>query len=63
MASWSPNGVDVPRADDLDEALRRADVSVLLQKHRDYDLTAIAATAARLFDTTGATNDPSVTRL
>lgn len=63
VTTWSPHGVDVPRADDLDEALRRADVSVLLQKHRAYDLTAIAATASRLFDTTGATNDPSVTRL
>jgi UDP-N-acetyl-D-glucosamine dehydrogenase len=63
VQDWTPNGIRVDRAGDLDDALRSADVSVLLQNHRDYDLDAIAATAKRLFDTKGATNDSSVARL
>ncbi|MCW2830190.1 MAG: nucleotide sugar dehydrogenase [Aeromicrobium sp.] len=63
VGSWTPNGVAVPRADDLDEALRTADVSVLLQNHREYDLAHLATTAAKLFDTKGATDDAGVERL
>ncbi len=63
VQEWTPNGVSVTRADDLDKALATADVSVLLQNHRDYDLAAIAATAKKLFDTKGATDDASVARL
>ncbi|WP_208430698.1 nucleotide sugar dehydrogenase [Aeromicrobium yanjiei] len=63
VESWTPGGVAVTRADDLDEALRTADVTVLLQNHRDYDLAHIAATARVLFDTKGATDAPGVERL
>ena len=63
VESWTPNGTSVTRADDLDEALRAADVSVLLQNHRDYNLDAIAETAHQLFDTKGATDDPGIARL
>jgi UDP-N-acetyl-D-glucosamine dehydrogenase len=63
VEEWTPNGVSVTRADDLDKSLATADVTVLLQNHREYDLPAIAATAKKLFDTKGATNDPKVDRL
>jgi nucleotide sugar dehydrogenase len=63
VTEWTPGGVAVPRADDLDQALRTADVSVLLQNHRDYDLPHIASTAHKLFDTKGATDSPGVERL
>lgn len=63
VETWTPTGEPIPRADDLDAALRTADVSVLLQNHRDYDLDAIAATARLLFDTKGATVDPKIARL
>ncbi|AWB91128.1 nucleotide sugar dehydrogenase [Aeromicrobium chenweiae] len=63
VESWAPGGVEVTRADDLDEALRTADVTVLLQNHREYDLEHIAATARTLFDTKGATDVPGVERL
>lgn len=63
VQTWTPNGVAVPRADDLDEVLRTADVSVLLQNHREYDLDAIASTAHKLFDTKGASDHPGVERL
>lgn len=63
VQTWTPGGVDVPRADDLDQTLRTADLSVLLQNHRSYDLPHIASQAHRLFDTKGATDNPGVTRL
>ncbi len=63
VTDWTPNGVAVKRADDLDAALQSADVSVLLQNHTEYDLEAIAATAKCLFDTKGATDNTSVARL
>ncbi|MBC7633727.1 MAG: nucleotide sugar dehydrogenase [Flavobacterium sp.] len=63
VEDWRPNGVEITPADDLDEALRTADVSVLLQNHKEYDLGAIASTAKCLFDTKGATDDPKVSRL
>lgn len=63
VQTWTPNGVAVRRADDLDEALRAADVSVLLQNHHSYDLDAIAQTAHKLFDTKGASDHAGVERL
>jgi nucleotide sugar dehydrogenase len=63
VEEWTPSGVVVSRADDLDKALATADVSVLLQNHREYDLEHLAATSRRLFDTKGATDDPTVVRL
>jgi len=63
VENWTPNGVSVTSAGDLAEALRTADVSVLLQNHKEYDLASIASTAKQLFDTKGATDDPSVSRL
>lgn len=60
---WTPNGAEVTRADDLDAALAAADVSVLLQNHKEYDLAAIASAAKCLFDTKGATDNSQVSRL
>jgi len=51
------------RVPDLDTALRDADVSVLLQNHRDYDPDHLAATARLLFDTRGVTDADRVARL
>ena len=63
VAGVDAGGTLVPRADDLDDVLRTADVSVLLQNHRAYDLPHIASTARKLFDTKGATDSPAVERL
>ena len=60
---WAPGGHHVPHVDDLDEALGKADLTVLLQNHIDYDLNAMAATARQFFDTRGATTDPAIHRL
>ena len=54
VPSWQVDGTEVPRAADLEAAVAAADLVILLQAHRDYDLPAIAATARLLLDTRGA---------
>jgi nucleotide sugar dehydrogenase len=51
---WAADGVPVPRCGDLNEALTTADLAILLQPHRGFDLDVIAARAALLLDTRGA---------
>lgn len=63
VTDWQVGGAPVERAGDLDAELRKADVSVLLQNHSSYDLTALAQTATRLFDTRGVADDPAAVRL
>jgi nucleotide sugar dehydrogenase len=63
VADWRVGGSSVPRADDLDTELAKADVSILLQNHASYDLDAIAATARLLFDTRGQVKAAGVARL
>src|SRR6266581_3194956 len=53
VPDWQVDGQDVPRASDLRAAVAAADLVILLQAHRDYDLEAIAATAPLLLDTRG----------
>ncbi|EME51184.1 Nucleotide sugar dehydrogenase [Amycolatopsis decaplanina DSM 44594] len=52
-----------PPADDLDTALRTADVTVLLVPHRAYHLGRLASTARLFFDTTGQVPGEEVVRL
>lgn len=63
VVTWRLGAESLTRVDDLDAALAKADIVVLLQNHSDYDLTLIGAKAARLFDTRGATSGPKVVRL
>ncbi|MEU7145428.1 nucleotide sugar dehydrogenase [Nocardia sp. NPDC046473] len=56
-----PDG-EIERVPDLAAALRQADLTILLQRHRDYDLPMIAA-ARRLFDTTGSLRSADVISL
>jgi UDP-N-acetyl-D-glucosamine dehydrogenase len=53
VPDWQVDGQDVPRACDLRAAVAAADLVILLQAHRDYDLERIAATAPLLLDTRG----------
>jgi UDP-N-acetyl-D-glucosamine dehydrogenase len=50
---WQVDGETVPRADDLDQALAEADLTILLQPHAGYDPARIARTARLLLDTRG----------
>ncbi|MDI3385702.1 nucleotide sugar dehydrogenase [Streptomyces sp. B-S-A8] len=52
---WNVLGHPVPRADSLYEAAADADLTVLLQPHRTYDLQSLAVKAQLLLDTRGAT--------
>ncbi|URM89994.1 nucleotide sugar dehydrogenase [Streptomyces sp. MRC013] len=52
---WRVRDVPVPRADSLYEAAADADLTILLQHHRTYDLQGLAVKAQLLLDTRGAT--------
>src|SRR5690625_7584088 len=53
VESWQANGASVSRVAYLRSAVTDADLVIVLQHHRDYDLPALAAGAKRLFDTSG----------
>ncbi|MBB1255525.1 nucleotide sugar dehydrogenase [Streptomyces sp. OF3] len=54
VPQWSIAGRPVPRVDSLYDAAAEADLTVLLQNHRVYDLQGLAAKAQLLLDTRGA---------
>jgi UDP-N-acetyl-D-glucosamine dehydrogenase len=60
---WRLAGRLLDRVDDLAAELGRADITVLLQPHADYDLEQMAAKARRMLDTRGQVADPTVERL
>lgn len=55
VLDWRVRELPVPRADSLYEAASSADLTVLLQHHRTYDLQGLAVKAQLLLDTRGAT--------
>ncbi|MQY04439.1 nucleotide sugar dehydrogenase [Actinomadura macrotermitis] len=64
VPSWEVDGDPVPRAGDLPAALEEADLTLLLQNHRDYDAAELADRAKLLLDTRGAVPDrPTVESL
>ena len=56
VETWRPRGThdDVQRTDDPVDASTRADITVLLQQHRAYDLEALAKRARLVLDTRAA---------
>ncbi|RAJ71819.1 nucleotide sugar dehydrogenase [Streptomyces sp. Amel2xB2] len=63
VKEWQVAGEPVPRAGSLYEAAAAADLTVLLQPHRRYDLQGLAAKARLLFDTRGASPTGAAHRL
>ncbi|GHA66432.1 nucleotide sugar dehydrogenase [Streptomyces termitum] len=63
VPDWRVREQPVPRADSLYEAAAHADLTVLLQHHRVYDLQGLAVKAQLLLDTRGATPAGSAHRL
>jgi nucleotide sugar dehydrogenase len=53
VPEWQVDGREVPRASGLQAAVAAADLVIMLQAHRDYDLPWIAASARLLLDTRG----------
>ncbi|GAA2075395.1 nucleotide sugar dehydrogenase [Streptomyces albiaxialis] len=63
VSEWRVAGQPVPRADSLYEAAAAADLTLLLQNHRTYDLQGLAAKAQLLLDTRGASPTGAAHRL
>jgi UDP-N-acetyl-D-glucosamine dehydrogenase len=64
VSTWTLDSGNLDRVADLDEALADADLSILLQSHRAYDLEHIASGARRLLDTRGKiVESPTAQRL
>jgi nucleotide sugar dehydrogenase len=53
---WNVPGLDVLRTDDVEGAVAAADLVILVQNHREYDVERLARLAKRFFDTRGATS-------
>lgn len=63
VPNWRVHDVPVPRADSLYEAAAAADLTILLQHHRTYDLQGLAVKAQLLLDTRGASPAGAAHRL
>ncbi|MBA0054148.1 nucleotide sugar dehydrogenase [Streptomyces sp. AJS327] len=63
VLQWRVAGRPIPRADFLYEAAADADLTLLLQQHRTYDLQGLAAKAQLLLDTRGASPAGAAHRL
>nr|WP_306254747.1 nucleotide sugar dehydrogenase [Ornithinimicrobium cryptoxanthini] len=57
VQSWGALGDSVTRVEDELVGVAEADLSVLVQNHREYDVDALAAKATRFFDTRGKAAD------
>ncbi|MFJ8462949.1 nucleotide sugar dehydrogenase [Streptomyces swartbergensis] len=63
VPSWSVLDRPVPRVDSLYEAVADADLTILLQQHRTYDLQGLSVKAQLLLDTRGAAPTGAAHRL
>ncbi|MCX4664291.1 nucleotide sugar dehydrogenase [Streptomyces sp. SID4919] len=63
VPAWSVLDRPVPRADSLYDSAADADLTLLLQHHRTYDLQGLAVKAQLLLDTRGTTPTGSAHRL
>ncbi len=63
IGHFDVDNVAVPLEGDLDTAIDRADVVVLLQAHSSFDLGAIAKRSKAIFDTRGVLSGENVERL
>ncbi|MEU9887838.1 nucleotide sugar dehydrogenase [Sphaerisporangium sp. NPDC051011] len=57
VKQWTVDGAEVPRVDDLAEAVASADVTVLLQQHSAFDLEMVEKRALLLLDTRGVLSE------
>ncbi|RLK22497.1 nucleotide sugar dehydrogenase [Micromonospora sp. M71_S20] len=60
---WDCLGGTVPRVEDLHTAVAEADLVILVQGHRAYDVDQLAGQAKRFFDTRGVTTVDTAHRL
>ncbi len=62
VTDWNVAGARASEGD-LEAAVSEADLTILLQNHKGYDIDALAAAAKVLFDTRGVTRDSRTHRL
>lgn len=60
VPTWQLNGTQYESERDLETAIRRADIVILLQAHREYDLKDISTKAKLVFDTRGASETDNI---
>src|SRR5690625_135726 len=53
VPSWSFNGEQHQSVENLDQAVQDADIVILLQAHKEYDISDLASKAKLFFDTRG----------
>ncbi|MFE7506773.1 nucleotide sugar dehydrogenase [Promicromonospora sp. NPDC057488] len=63
VEEWRLGATSLTRVADLDRAVADADLVVLVQNHRSYDVDALAQASRRFFDTRGAATGDKVHRL
>ncbi len=63
VAAWQVGEVLMTRTDDLPGAAAAADLVILVQHHREYDVDQLAGIAKRFFDTRGVTTHQDAHRL
>lgn len=63
VEEWQLGSTSLTRVADLDRAVADADLVVLVQNHRSYDVDALAKAATRFFDTRGVATGDAVHRL
>jgi nucleotide sugar dehydrogenase len=63
VEEWHLESTSLTRVPDLDRAVAEADLVVLVQNHRAYDVDALAQASQRFFDTRGAATGDKVHRL
>jgi UDP-N-acetyl-D-glucosamine dehydrogenase len=61
--TWIVGGTTIPRAGDLLDAVSKADVVLLIQAHREYDVDDLVARSPLFFDTRGVSTHPAAIRL
>ncbi|WP_329609375.1 UDP binding domain-containing protein [Arthrobacter sp. ATA002] len=53
VSEWTVDDRKIGRVSDLGDAVEDADIVVLMQNHRDYDVDNLAESAKFFFDTRG----------
>lgn len=62
VAAWNVEGV-TPASEDIGDAVATADLTILLQNHKEYDVDELASRAPLFFDTRGVSEGSHAIRL
>ena len=57
VETWRALGEDATKVTDALQGVKDADLTILVQNHKEYDVDALASAATRMLDTRGVTTD------